>query len=564
MKHRVVLFLWSISILIACKEGGYSRLDLAESLLNTKPDSALVILNTLQQEELGSRKSKARYALLMSAALDENYIDVQSDSLITIAVDYYSKKRCCRNRMLAWYYQGIVLNNAKDYIPSMLAFEKAESDARELNELFYLGLIFRNKATLNHLTNNTPAAIDNWKKAIECFEIAEVPLYLIYAKYSLATEYANNKDFIKADSLLQVVKQSAPRQSLLDQSIIRRASILVMQDTLPEIAVRMYQNSPERYFTFLDYAYLAQAFEMTGQKDSADYWITEGYAHCQNREQNATLDYMASRIQLSRGDYESAFHLLDNATTVQDSLTRILLQQSISSAQRDYYKNEAQFREERIRHLRERTTWGASLGVLTLLLIIAIATLRSRRKDRLIQDQMTRLALEERDLEQLKRERAHLVGTLFNEKIGHVEELNDLYFKEEDEKKKSLIFRQIKQTVASMKKDPALFLSLERDLDRYCNGVMSKLRQQVPAIKGINNIHTIMLFFAGFSYPVVQLILNKQSIESLKTARSRYRKEILSSGAADADLFINMLEMKKRPQAVSLPTPAGGSGPAAR
>jgi hypothetical protein len=58
-----------------------------------------------------------------------------------------------------------------------------------------------------------------------------------------------------------------------------------------------------------------------------------------------------------------------------------------------------------------------------------------------------------------------------------------------------------------------------------------------------------MLFFAGFSYPVVQLIMNKQSVESLKMGRSRFRKEILAAKAADADMFLKMLDMKKRPQA---------------
>ena len=77
---------------------------------------------------------------------------------------------------------------------------------------------------------------------------------------------------------------------------------------------------------------------------------------------------------------------------------------------------------------------------------------------------------------------------------------------------------------------------------------MSKLRVQVPRIKG-NNLRIIMLFFAGFNYETVQFILNKASIESLKTVRSRFRKEIVASGAPDKDYFLMMLEMKKRSQA---------------
>lgn len=71
---------------------------------------------------------------------------------------------------------------------------------------------------------------------------------------------------------------------------------------------------------------------------------------------------------------------------------------------------------------------------------------------------------------------------------------------------------------------------------------------QRTRIKG-ENLRIILLFFAGFSYETVYIILNKNSIESLKTARSRYRKEIIKSEAPDATFFLSMLEMKKRPQA---------------
>ena len=43
--------------------------------------------------------------------------------------------------------------------------------------------------------------------------------------------------------------------------------------------------------------------------------------------------------------------------------------------------------------------------------------------------------------------------------------------------------------------------------------------------------------------------LNKNSIESLKMARSRFRKVIREAEAPDAEFFLQMLEMKKRPQA---------------
>ncbi len=104
--------------------------------------------------------------------------------------------------------------------------------------------------------------------------------------------------------------------------------------------------------------------------------------------------------------------------------------------------------------------------------------------------------------------------------------------------------REFKEEIAALRTNDDLFLSLEKDLDRYCDGVMTKLKDQVPAIKG-DNRKLISLFFAGLPYSTVQLVMNRVSIESLKTARSRFRKEIKAANAPDEELFLRLLEIKK-------------------
>ena len=156
---------------------------------------------------------------------------------------------------------------------------------------------------------------------------------------------------------------------------------------------------------------------------------------------------------------------------------------------------------------------------------------------------MARLALEEKERELLSRDKAHLVGSLFSEKVDHLDQLCESYFKSEEGVGQALVFKQVKELADKIRKDEGLFISLEKDLDRYCDGIMSKLRSQVPRIKE-ENLRIIMLFFAGFSYETVLIILNKNSIESLKTARSRFRKEIMDAHAPDSEFFLKMLVMK--------------------
>ena len=414
--------------------------------------------------------------------------------------------------------------------------------ARELDDSYQMGLIMRNKASIFKASNNNTSAIECRKLAIDYFEAADKELYKAFAELSLATDYYNNLEYQKADSLFELVRQY-DHPILNNYCNIGQAGLLVQTDRMPERAIELYNRTPRSKYDINDYGYLASAYEAVGQVDSADYWFSMGYSVCKDQADSASLDYLRAWIEKGRGHFETAFLLVDHAATVQDSVTRVILQQSVISAQRDYYKNETLLQEEKNRSLRQKVAFGAILALLAGLVLVMAAMTRSRKKDRQLQEQMARLALEERELERVNRDNAHLVGSLFSEKIDHLDKLAESYFRSEDAKENELTFKQIKHLASSIRNDNALFLSMEKDLDRYCNGIVSKLRKQVPRISG-ENLRIIMLFFAGFPYETVKFILNKNSVESLKMARSRFRKEILAADAADADFFLKMLEMK--------------------
>ena len=90
MKHpryTLIFLLASASLLlISCTDKPHIKavLDKAEEVMETE-DPAVVrtMLNSINTEELNTRRLKARYALLYSQVLDKNYIDLTSDSIIS-------------------------------------------------------------------------------------------------------------------------------------------------------------------------------------------------------------------------------------------------------------------------------------------------------------------------------------------------------------------------------------------------------------------------------------------------------------------------------------------------
>ncbi|MBQ9192270.1 MAG: hypothetical protein IJ156_00930 [Bacteroidales bacterium] len=407
-----------------------------------------------------------------------------------------------------------------------------------------MGQILKSKGTVFKQTNNIPAAIECWKQAVSFYAAADKEIYKAYAELNLAIDYINDRKYEKADSILSFIRKTYDLASLNYYCNVHQAGILVETERAPEAAIALYEATPTHYYSLQDYGYLATSYDAVSLPDSSDVWFNKGYFLCRNQADSASIDYMRAKIEMNRGNYQSAFHLIDHAATVQDSLTRVLLQQSVSTAQRDYYKSETLLREEKIRVLQQKLALGIVIGLFVLSLSAMTALTISRKKDRLLHEQMARMTLDKRELERMNRDNAHLLGSLFSERINHLDELCESYFKSEDIKEKDSIFKQVKEVASKIRKDDGLFLSLERDLDRYCNNIMNRIRSQVPRIQG-DNLRTIMLFFAGFSYETVLIILNKNSIESLKMARSRFRKEIKESEAPDAEFFLQMLEMKK-------------------
>ena len=134
------------------------QLDSAEALIHRRPDSALRIVYSADTTLLSMRKDRARYALLRTMAEDKNYIDKSDDSVIRIAQEYYEKHGTDQDKMLSWYYLGIIQKNGANYTDAILSFEKAENFAQKIKNYRNLGLIDRNRAEAFSATNDLTRA----------------------------------------------------------------------------------------------------------------------------------------------------------------------------------------------------------------------------------------------------------------------------------------------------------------------------------------------------------------------------------------------------------------------
>lgn len=549
MSNRFFSIILFFALLTGCHSPVERKLIKIDSMLNQQPDSALSALRQIDTSHLIKNKDKAYYALLVSAAYDKNYIDVIDNTLIVKAVDYYSMHRNRYNRMRSYYYQGLVSKNAGNYPSAIVSFEQAEQDASTLQDLRFMGLIHRNIGSVFNITNNFSEAIKHNKKAITYFADNKDSLYALYTTYSLAVNYMNNASgYLKnndLDSCLYYLSHvmASNNESLHKYSKLYYARALILKRDSLQKAIDYYRTVPKNYFSIHDYGYYALAHAFLGQIDSAQKWITIGERTAQSQAQLATLNSLSFRIDSLKGNYKGALHKVRGVMATQDSVTRILLQQSLSVAQKDYFQHEATIQKGNLQKQRMVFTFSCIILILLFIGLSLFIQIRRREKENVLKEQMAHLALEQVEM---RKENGSLVGALFMERIARLCGLSNQYYLTGDDKEKKEYLSQFKMGARELNNTHSLFNEIEKNLDQYCSGIMSKLLDQVPEIKGTNR-KIIALFFAGIPDSVIQIIMNRVSTGSLRTLRSRLRQTIIDANASDEELFLNMLAIKKQP-----------------
>ena len=79
-----------LSAAISCSRSVDKRLVLADTLMWTNPDSSLAILTAINRDSLTNDENLAYHALLLTQAQFRCNGNCTSDTLINIALDYYS------------------------------------------------------------------------------------------------------------------------------------------------------------------------------------------------------------------------------------------------------------------------------------------------------------------------------------------------------------------------------------------------------------------------------------------------------------------------------------------
>ena len=144
----------------------------AETLMNTRPDSALHLLEGMADSvAMLPEEAQMYYHLLTIQAKDKQYITHTHDSLINSIVSFYEDYGDKERLMMAYYYQGSVYRDMNDAPRALKAFHQAIDAEKETKNLTLLGQTYGQMGTLFSYQKLYDEALKAKNKALQLYTI---------------------------------------------------------------------------------------------------------------------------------------------------------------------------------------------------------------------------------------------------------------------------------------------------------------------------------------------------------------------------------------------------------
>ena len=414
-KIIIILSVLTAFLVTGCKETHNKAIDIAYQLTATAPDSALSVLNGVDQAKLG-KAEMARYALVYTIAQDKSGLDVDNDSLLRTAYTYYNNREQDSLYAKCEYYMGkyYMLNDSTELAEDCL--QKA-ADVSEKNGDRYTQCMALEK--YSRVLRQT-----NPRKAVEVARHAETTYSstpeasksnIVYTKLNVSM------CLLFADSVNEAEKKCKEAMSVAYE--VKDSGILsdVYQDMASVLAEK------KNYKESLWYSYQSCKLDNADQSSKMlnlawSYLNADSIKQCnallntiqtENLSELYTAYYIRHLAAIKEHDYSKAVSLADSAYHYIEEMYGKEL-----NDKEKYYKSlvAAQYEKGISEGRANLLTWLVSLIVFSAIAVIAFILYAYRqyklRAERKIQSEQEKLAMEKKMHEEEMRHKDIQLSTM--------------------------------------------------------------------------------------------------------------------------------------------------------
>ena len=535
MRNILLSFLIPFSLLLSsCTSSTNKELSTIEPRLREKPDSLLDVLANMDKSRLGNREL-AYYALLTTAELDINHCHLD-DSLVSIAHKDYTRHGTTHQRMLNTYYYGRAQQQNKNYPEAILSLYQAAEMAREEGNLLYHGLSLRNISEIFSLEYEDIDAAKEILNAIGIFEDAGLDDYAESARLYYASILQQTQDNEKADSVFRHIIANSKNIGLVDYAYREYAylkDINTKEDALNVLS--LYENGGRWGYPAGHLARMAYAYSFFDKKTS-DSLLSVAYSTAKDVIDTARIKHHQYLIAKNGHDYKEALRNYEAVSSIQDSITRLKLQQSLISSLNNVYRREGEVANLQVKNARLTAIIITSTFLFVTILLCGLL-LRNRKKQKELIDGIseTKKILQEREDDNLR-----LVKVMMMSKITELEEAARKYEESIGTRDETTEYRALRQKINTLQKDKLLYKEIETALDTYHSGIITKVRCDFPGMTEYT-FHLLLLFFAHIPQSTIQLLRCSPS-GTIKTAKYRLRCMFKKTNSAYKDQYLSLLD----------------------
>lgn len=513
----------------------------AESLMNEHPEDALSIIRHIDRRKIYSSASEARYALLYSQALDKNYVDVTSDSLTAVAVNYYDRHGTKHERAMAHYYQGRVFSNAGNFDAAIRSYSLAEDAASGTDDYYLLGLINNAVGNLHFEQYDLDEALQRDLQAASFFHRAQSPYNEALAYIGVGTVYS-----LKGDNVN--VEKAYKELNATDKILPLYEDIIIETKLNTGIDLSSIKRDLRHYYTIYNNGRIPiqsmglwqgiylKANELDSARLCGEIILRNRQAF--NAHKIAGCYSLLERVEMARGNYPEAYRYVKQYIAVMDSINQEKEEALVLELEQKYrnrilnqsYENLKQHNDQ------QRIITGLVLLFSLSLLVAGLLYLRKWRENAALK--MREAEAEKESLGRACRELQEQLGSVGDRVDTDDEQERQLFDALEE---RMVVLRNWVDKAETMK--PALFMKSFRDymtvnvkskhalsdlqyvVNRKYYGVVDYLKAHYPELRK-QDLDLCCLLCFGFSQHGICYLYNYEDIGSFYNKRSRLRKKL--------------------------------------
>ena len=387
MKRYIIILIVLLS-LASCTQYSehWNTLAQVESYIEERPDSALVVLQGIDNEELANDEERAKHALLLSMALDKNYIDKTDFEVLQPAIDYYEDNGTATDKLRTYFYQGRIYQNAGNDALAMESFVKAISEGDESDDILTKARIYFNRGSIYYSLYEWDSFIETNKTAASYFKQAERHhsyvhcLILIVNGYTLKNEPENALPYIDECKQLREI-MSFPLLCGFYSSYITYLEDCGTDAEIKDVINEYLNTIPAES---VDWLTLTNAYIRLGQYEDALQAI-EQYKNYKNSSEEIKYKALKSEIYERLGRYEESLRAWKEYMVVSDSTTWAIMQQDTKFVEERHNLEMAKAKETEAKNRRTIIILACVVALISSILVILIIRRRlqiSRAKNR--------------------------------------------------------------------------------------------------------------------------------------------------------------------------------------